>query len=148
MDNTEEIKRAKRREYSRQYRLKNAEKINGYQRAWRKSHPEQNAKYCRSWRHTHANEWRAYKRKYYAEKTPQHQIRAWKHVAALIAKGLLVRPGICEVCGKPQGERTHHTHHPYYSLPGLVIHCCPACHKAMHAKEKWSVWPWAGLCRG
>ena len=52
---TDEAKQA-RAEYQREYKRKNAEKINAYNRAWRKANPEKTRQYNQNYWQKKANE--------------------------------------------------------------------------------------------
>jgi MinD superfamily P-loop ATPase len=64
------------------------------------------------------------------------QKRSHKAVERAVAKGLLVRPSLCDGCGntcKP------HAHHDDYSKPLNVMWLCSSCHAVKHPGNRTSI---------
>jgi hypothetical protein len=72
--------------------------------------------------------------------SPSAVSRAHRLVQAAIAVGRLVRPAICESCGRPPRSQYRanvlHAHHDDYSKPLDVRWLCSPCHKAHHVAQR------------
>lgn len=83
---TDEERKAKRREYMREYRKRMTEQQKAlYQetnRLWRQRHPDRVAEYHRRYRRAHAEKWAAYMREYFkahpaARERQREKSREW-----------------------------------------------------------------------
>ncbi len=76
-------------------------------------------------------------REYRATKMPKEHWRAYNVFQAALRKGILVRPLLCEKCGKNPGVDRRglsliHAHHHDYQLPLDVEWLCNLCHSREH----------------
>ncbi len=103
----------RQREYKREYRLRNLDKINAYLREYRRkkyaTDPEYRTKVDAA-----------------TAATPNEVSRARQRVGAAIKRGELVRPEICEECGR---ESYIEAAHADYSRPLEVRWLCRRCHR-------------------
>lgn len=83
-----------------------------------------NQSWCRPCTRAYTLEWR--------KRNPQ---RRWAHtrVAAAIKDGRLIRPNVCEKCGKRTYTVAHHEH---YGRPLKVKWLCDTCHAIRHVELK------------
>jgi Bacillus phage endonuclease len=137
-----------RKQYMKEYRLKNLAQFTERDREYRESHKEQIyeknkryveanrdkqrewvAKACRNWREKYGPDY--YKK--YAQRegeAEKHAARARVHDA--LKRGKLVRPDHCILCGK---KCKPHAHHDDYAKPLEVIWLCSPCHKQADYKR-------------
>jgi len=138
-----------RKEYQRQYRLKNLERLKEKDRQYSREHAEQKREAMKRWvqenREQHrmnvakANRaWRAKNRKRFAEivekyhdKFPERRI-AKSAVYYAVRHGKLIRPDHCVLCGQKCRPQAHHDD---YSKPLEVIWLCSPCHKVADKKR-------------
>jgi hypothetical protein len=113
----------------------NRERYNAYHREWRKKQTEEqiarNSKMSREWCRKNAGKIRA-KVRLYQKQNPEKTI-AHAAVRAALYVGFLVRPKVCDICGKPCKP---HAHHADYSKMLEVTWPCPRCHKLLHIAKK------------
>jgi hypothetical protein len=137
-----------RRQYQKEYRLKNLAQFTERDREYRESHKEQiyekNKRYVdenrekqREWCRKAGKKWReqhgpAYYREYGKKEGEAERHAARARVYDALKRGLLARPDHCTFCGvkcKP------HAHHDDYSKPLEVIWLCSPCHKQADYKR-------------
>jgi hypothetical protein len=75
------------------------------------------------------NAWSGARQMKYNRANPE-KIRAHKYVQRAIKTGMLIRPNICEMCGKT--ARKLHAHHDDYTQPLQVDWLCSMCHAGLH----------------
>ena len=98
-------------------------RANRWQIAWAKANPDRVAEYRREWKKRNPEALKEWKLRY-PEKRRAHNL-LWK----AILKGQIVKPKICEKCGK---EGRIEGHHADYSKPFEVDWLCNPCHIAEH----------------
>jgi hypothetical protein len=58
-------------------------------------------------------------------------------VTGAVKAGILVRPDLCETCGKPpRGKGKINAHHEDYDFPLDVQWLCPKCHTRLHRAKR------------
>jgi hypothetical protein len=77
---------------------------------------------------------KAYKNKQVVEwmKNNPEKISAHRKIGYEVKLGRIIRPKICEICGKYTDRIM--AHHTDYSQPFLVVWVCPRCHGEIHEK--------------
>jgi len=111
-DNKEKI-RKQQREYHQKYYQNNRDKLIQLTRDWRKS--------------SHG---RLMIMRY--ERTPKRKRyrKAVMETQSAVARGDIIKPKLCELCGK---ERRLGSHHEDYSKPLQVVWLCSDCHGKRHS---------------
>lgn len=71
--------------------------------------------------------------KRYKEKYPE-KYRANIIVQKRVGRGTIVKPNVCEDCGREIDKRLLHAHHEDYSAPLEIIWCCADCHNERHGR--------------
>lgn len=146
------------KDYFRQWRLKNKEKVNAYARAWKLKNREKINEYKRKWRlkkginpkpfitikqklerkRISDKEYQKNKRaKLKGYKTEEYRKYRKNNPEKVWAQGTLnryiklgkIKRSPCKICGVSQGI---HGHHPDYTKPFQVVWLCPIHHKELH----------------
>jgi DNA polymerase I-like protein with 3'-5' exonuclease and polymerase domains len=75
-------------------------------------------------------------------KGPPEQARAKWRVQKASQRGGIVKPQVCQRCGRPFPKNALQAHHNDYEKPLDVSWYCDACHKAVHAElgKDWKEW--------
>jgi hypothetical protein len=80
------------------------------------------------------NRRRTYYRNYQRGERATERGQARKIVCIALKSGRLVRPTVCEQCGKRTSKQDIHAHHPDYSKPLTIKWLCPECHRLAHSE--------------
>ena len=111
-----EMQRERHREYMKEWREINIEKIRLYHRKymkrWRKENPEKTKEISEKWRRNN-----------------QERVKAKNILNKAIFEGKISKPKVCSKCGK---KGLIHGHHTDYSQPLSVQWLCPPCHLNIH----------------
>jgi hypothetical protein len=115
-----------KKEYRRQYHLKNKERIIKAVQLWRKNHKEKACEYVTKWNKKHIESRRANVvknyQKYWATKT-------WcRNIARVAKRNGFFKKEPCEVCGNIEVE----IHHPDYTEPYMIQWLCHKHHHELH----------------
>lgn len=132
-----------RKDYQREYRLKNKDKFKEYSRKERevrkdiisskRKTPESREKMLKAikrWREENKERYLAQQVEY--KKKNRHKINARFRVTNAIRRGKMVRGTKCESCGIQEGKME--AHHEDYSKPLEVKWMCFVCHRKKHNK--------------
>jgi hypothetical protein len=144
-----------RKEYNKEYRIKNKEKCKKLSKEWRENNKEKKRIYLRNWRKNHSKynrEWKKNHPNYMREWWINHKgyLREWSlennfqerykqiiKVGKIANKFIKIPKGYkCEICSINLAIQRHHED---YSKPLEVILCCKTCHGLLdeirHNKE-------------
>jgi len=131
-----------RKEYARQYRMENRERIAVQLKEWCFRNSDRLKEARKKW-YLENKEAVAYKvakwktenkdsyyesNKKWAENNPEKRRAHWKTEKA-IKTGKILKPDACSKCG---WIGVLHAHHPDYSEPLAVMWLCPSCHGKEH----------------
>lgn len=121
--------RAKHAEEQRRYRMRHPGKETEWQLRYRLAHLESAAEYNRQYKRKNSAKISAKERAKFPEKVAARQA-VWR---AIYRTGKLVRPSICESCGKPCRPEAHHDD---YSKWLEVRWLCRSCHLAIDGRAE------------
>lgn len=123
--------REERLKYSKEYYHSHKEQAREYKRKWEEKNRGWKNECARKWSREHKEQLLEKQRKY-RKKNPE-KCRAQSLVNSYVARGKIIRPMQCEVCGKI--GRTD-AHHEDYTKPLDVIWVCRKCHAMLDKKRR------------
>ena len=122
--------REKKLAYSKQYQRDHREATNANSHKYAVTHRKQLARRQRDYYRRNPERCSAINRRV-AAKHPE-RATAYTAVHCALAKGMLIRPTACRVCG----DKNPQAHHADYTKPLDVEWLCPLCHNTVHRVAK------------